>query len=151
MNSSSTVSAEVGLRLGRISADDRPADGCHRYSTGSSFYSRQDPYTVRIAFHAGLEEPVEWTFARDLLSRGIQGRQGIGDVQVRPSPGPAGGEPGSVLTIELTSPYGQARFETPAREVTDFLRRAYQIVPGGQESGHIDIDAELNDLLRQTS
>jgi len=40
-----------------------------------------------------------------------------------------------VLAIELTSPYGQARFETPAGEVTDFLRRAYQIVPDGQESG----------------
>ena len=92
----------------------------------SLLYSRQDPYAVRIAFHVGLEEPVEWVFARDLLSRGIQGRQGIGDVQVRPSPGPAGGEPGIVLNIELISPYGQ-------------------------ESGHIDIDAELNDLLRQAS
>ena len=56
-----------------------------------------------------------------------------------------------MLNIELTSLYGRARFETPAREVTDFLRRAYQIVPDGQESSHIDIDAELNDLLRQAS
>jgi hypothetical protein len=39
----------------------------------------------------------------------------------------------------------------PAREVTDFPRRACQIVPDGQESGHIDLDAELNDLLRQAS
>jgi Streptomyces sporulation and cell division protein, SsgA len=70
-------------------------------------------------------------------------------VQVWSSPGPAGGEPGSVLNIELISADGQARFETPAREVTDFLRRAYQIVPDGQESGHIDIDAELSDLFRQ--
>ena len=29
-----------------------------------------------------------------------------------------------MLNIELISPYGQARFETPAREVTDFLRPA---------------------------
>ena len=70
-------------------------------------------------------------------------------MQVRPSPGPAGGEPGSVLNIELISPYGQARFETQAREVTDFLRGAYEMVPDGQESCHID--AELNDLLRQAS
>jgi hypothetical protein len=144
MNSSSTVSAEVGLRLVTTSPTIVPL-------TGSLLYSRQDPYAVRIAFHVGLEEPVEWVFARDLLSRGIQGRQGIGDVQVRPSPGPAGGEPGIVLNIELISPYGQARLEIPAREVIDFLRRAYQIVPDGQESGHIDIDAELNDLLRQSS
>ena len=141
MNGSSTVSAEVGLRL-VTTPTIVPL-------TGSLFYSRQDPYAVRIAFHAGLEEPVEWIFARDLLPRGIQGRQRTSDVQVRPSPGPAGGEPGSVLNIELISPCGQARFQTPAREVTDFLRRACQIVPDGQESGHID--AELNDLLRQAS
>jgi hypothetical protein len=54
---------------------------------------------------------------------GIQGRQDIGDGHVRPSPGPAGGEPGGVLNIELISPYGQARFGTPAREVIGFLRR----------------------------
>ena len=56
-----------------------------------------------------------------------------------------------MLTIELTAPYGRARFETPAREVAGFLRRAYQIVPDGQESGHIDLDAELSGLLRQAS
>ena len=117
--------------------------------TGRLFCSRQDACAVRLAFCAGLEEPVEWIFARDLLPRGIQGRQGIGDVRVRPSPGPAGGEPGSVLNIELISPDGQARFETPAGEVTGFLRRACQIVPGGQESGHSDLDAQLNDLPRQ--
>ena len=91
MNSSSTVSAEVGLRLVASPQTIVPL-------TGSLFYSHQDPCAVRIAFHAGPEEPVEWIFARDLLSRGIQGRQGIGDVHVRPSPGPAGGEPGSVLS-----------------------------------------------------
>ena len=144
MNSSSTVSAEVGLRL--VAAPQTIVS-----LTGRLFYSRQDPYAVRIAFDVGLEEPVEWIFARDLLSRGIQGREGIGDVQVRPSPGSADGEPGSVLNIELISPDGQARFETSAQEVTDFLRRSYQIVPDGQESGHIDIEAELNDLLRQAS
>ena len=111
----------------------------------------QGHQVTALVRRAGLEEPVEWIFARDLLSRGIQGREGIGDVQVRLSPGPKGGGPGSVLNIELTSPYGQARFEAPAGEVTEFLRRAYQIVPDGQESGHIDIDAELHDLLRQAS
>ena len=68
MNSSSTVSAEHGLRLVTTPPTIVPL-------TGSLFYSRQGPYAVRIAFHVGLEEPVEWIFARDLLSRGIQGRQ----------------------------------------------------------------------------
>ena len=29
-----------------------------------------------------------------------------------------------------------------------FLARTYQIVPAGQESSYIDIETELNDLLR---
>jgi hypothetical protein len=144
MNSSSTVSAELGLRL------VAPPQTIVQL-TGSLFYSRHDPYAVRIAFRVGLEEPVEWVFARDLLLWGIRGRQGIGDVQVWPSPGPAGEDPGSVLTIELTSPYGRARFETPAGQVSDFLRRTYQIVPHGEESSHLDLDAELNDIFRQAS
>ena len=144
MNSSSTVSAELGLRLVVPQQTIVPL-------VASLFYSKDDPYAIRIAFHVGLDEPVEWIFARDLLSRGIQGRQGIGDVQVRPSPGPAGGEPGSVLNIELSSPFGQAHFEAPAREISDFLRRTYQIVPTGKESDHVDVEAELDALLRQAS
>ncbi len=30
-----------------------------------------------------------------------------------------------------------------------FLDRTYQVVPAGQESDYIDIETELNDLLRQ--
>ncbi|HEX6522661.1 MAG TPA: SsgA family sporulation/cell division regulator [Streptosporangiaceae bacterium] len=137
---SSTVTAELGLRLVTPPQTITPL-------TGSLHYSRHDPYAVRIAFRAGLEEPVEWTFARDLLAAGTRARHGIGDVRVWPSPGPAGG----VLTIELTSPHGQARFETPASGVTGFLARAYQIVPDGQESSHVNLDAELDDLLRRDS
>ena len=61
-SSSSTVSAEVGLRLVTTPQTIVPP-------TGRLFCSRQYPYAARIAFHAGLEEPVEWIFARDLLSR----------------------------------------------------------------------------------
>jgi hypothetical protein len=82
---------------------------------------------------------------------GIEGRAGLGDVKVWPSAASEGGAPGSVLHLELSSPHGQAHFEAPAREVSDFLRRTYQIVPAGGESGHIDVEAELNDLLRQAS
>ena len=53
------------------------------------FYSGSDPYAVRMAFHVGTDEPVEWIFARDLLAAGIESRQGEGDVHVWPSPGSA--------------------------------------------------------------
>lgn len=44
-----------------------------------------------------------------------------------------------------------AHFEVPARNISHFLFRTYHLVPAGEESEHIDIEAGLNDLLRQAS
>jgi len=152
-SSSTTISAELGLRLVVPQQTIVPL-------VASMFYSGSDPYAVRMAFHVGTDEPVEWIFARDLLAAGLESRQGEGDVQVWPSPGSCA-EPGGleltgaaragelVLNIELSSPFGQAHFEAPAQAMSAFLRRTYQIVPAGQESSYIDIEAELNDLLRK--
>ena len=123
------------------------------------YYSGNDPYAVRMAFHVGTDEPVEWIFARDLLAAGIESRHGEGDVQVWPSASSCAqtddrdvigsAEPGGkILNIELSSPFGQAHFEAPAQAMSAFLQRTYQIVPPGRESRYIDIEAELNDLLR---
>ena len=123
------------------------------------YYNGSDPYAVRMAFHVGTSEPVEWIFARDLLAAGIESRQGEGDVQVWPSPAScaetddldvigAAEIGGKVLNIELSSPFGQAHFEAPAQAMSAFLQRTYQIVPAGRESSHIDMETELNDLLR---
>jgi Streptomyces sporulation and cell division protein, SsgA len=144
MNSSSTVSAELGLRLVVPQQTIVPL-------MASLYYSREDPYAIRIAFHVGLDEPVEWIFARELLAMGIEDREGLGDVQVWPSAGTEGGAPNSVLNLELSSPFGQAHFEAPVKDVADFLRKTYQIVAVGQESDHVDVEAELTDLLRQAS
>jgi len=126
----------------------------------SLYYSGGDPYAVRMAFHVGTDEPVEWIFARDLLAAGIESPQGEGDVKVWPSAqscaesddldvlGAADSED-AVLNIELSSPFGQAHFEAPAPAMSAFLRRTYQIVPAGRESDYIDIGAELDDLLGQ--
>jgi len=144
MNSSSTVSAELGLRLVVPQQTIVPL-------MASLYYSSEDPYAIRIAFHVGLDEPVEWIFARDLLSAGIEGREGLGDVHVWPSGGAEGGAPGSVLNLELSSPFGQAHFEAPVKEIADFLGKTYQMVPAGQETDHVNVEAELTDLLRQAS
>ena len=166
-SSSTTISAELGLRLVVPQQTIVPL-------VASLYYSGKDPYAVRMAFHVGTDEPVEWIFARDLLAAGIESRQGDGDVQVWPSltscaetddldvigtvepqgpHGPQGtqepqGTGGQVLNIELSSPFGQAHFEAPAEAMSAFLARTYQIVPPGQESGCIDIETELNNLFR---
>jgi Streptomyces sporulation and cell division protein, SsgA len=141
---SSMVSAELGVWL--VLPEQKIVA-----LAASLVYSREDPYAVRIGFHVGLDVPIEWTFARDLLSTGIEERDGLGDVTVWPSAGSESGGLGSVLNLKLSSPFGDAHFEVPARSISDFLRRMYQLVPAGEESEHIDVEAGLNDLLRQAS
>lgn len=89
-------------------------------------YSAQDPYAVTLAFHVGLKEPVEWTFARDLLTRGLKAGTGDADVKVWPGNG-------DVLNVCLASPNGQAHFEFPSRRVGRFLGQASRLVPEGSE------------------
>jgi sporulation and cell division protein SsgA len=133
---SSTVSTELELRVVSPRQTTLPLPA-------SFSYSREDPYAVHVAFHVGEGKSVEWTFARDLLSMGIAGREGLGDVRVWPSAGPEG----SVLNIGVRSPFGEAHFEAPTNEILDFVRRTCQIVPVGEESDHLDFESELTDLL----
>lgn len=142
---SSTVSAEVELRL---VVRDGAEDLIVPLMAGLS-YSKDDPYAVSIGFHVGLEEPVEWTFARDLLSQGTAGAAGEGDVKIWPSVDSRGGFQGVVANIEISSPHGEASFEVPVRDVADFLQRTYDLVPEGKESRHVNLDEELADLLRE--
>jgi hypothetical protein len=139
---SSTVSAELAFRLIIPQQAAVPL-------VASLHYSSADPYAIRVAFHVGLDEPVEWTFARELLANGLKGRDGLGDVRVWPAPSEAGGTPEQVLHIELSSPSGEARFEAPLPEISAFLRRTWRIVPAGQEADFVDVEAELTDILRQ--
>ena len=119
-------------------------------------YTALDPYAIRIAFHVGTDEPVEWTLARDLLAAALDSREGIGDVQAWPSAAPydpaaeEGTAPGrGILNIVMTSPFGRAQFQAPATSVASFLQRTYGIVAIGEESLFIDFDAELTELLSQ--
>ncbi len=147
MNISATVSAELGLRL--VAAEQTVVP-----LVASLHYSASDPYAIRMAFHVGPEEPVEWIFARELLADGMATLEGDGDVQIWPS-SPAMGPDGeirgplSVLNLKLSSPFGEAHFEAPADAISNFLDRTYSIVRMGRERDVIDIDAELNGLLWQ--
>lgn len=169
MTNSATVSAELGLRL--VAAEQTVVP-----LVASLHYSGSDPYAIRMAFHVGPEDPVEWIFARELFTDGMTTPEGDGDVQVWPSVAEsrdadddigdeAGGDadddaghdvdgtargPLSVLNIKLRSPFGEAHFEAPIEEIANFLDRTYGIVPMGRESAVIDIDGELSSFLWQT-
>jgi hypothetical protein len=138
MESGTTVSAELGLMLVVPQHTTVPL-------VASLFYSGEDPYAVRMAFHVGTDEPVEWIFARDLLAAGMTAPSGEGDVKVWPSSGDE--EP--ALNIVLSSPFGQAHFEAPASAMAEFLRRTYEAIPVGREGDFFDIEGELDGLLWQ--
>lgn len=135
MNSSTTVSAELGLRLVVPDRTTVPL-------LAGVEYAADDPYAIRMAFYVGDDEPVEWIFARELLTVGIVRRVGDGDVEVWPAE-----DDDDTLNIALSSPFGDALFEVPLSPLADFLHRTYQAVPAGQEIEYIDIDAELEHLL----
>jgi hypothetical protein len=137
MNTSAIVAAELGLRLVVPEHSGVPL-------TASLNYRRDDPYAIRMAFHVGTDDPVEWIFARDLLAAGLDRAAGDGDVRVWPSTAAHR----DVLNISLSSPFGQAHFEAPLAAITGFLLRTFEVVPTGHEGGFFDIETELNDLLR---
>ncbi len=143
-NSRTAISAELGLGLVGPEHTIVPL-------MASLYYTCHDPYAVKMAFHVGTDEPVEWTLARDLLAAALHSREGIGDVRAWPSAASKGGTPAGqkILNIAMTSPFGHAQFEASAAAIEAFLARTYQLVPDGQESAYLDFDAELTDLLSQ--
>ena len=140
----STISAELGLHL------VVPHEELYVPLAATLTYSAEDPYAVRISFHAGLDEPIEWVIGRELLTAGLHGPQGLGDAQVWPTSAvEENGTESDVLNIELSSPFGHAHFQAPAGDMAEFLHHTEQVVPVGSEGAHIDFEAELSDLLRE--
>ena len=143
-----TVSAKQEVRL--IGPDNLIVPLPARLS-----YSRQDPYALTMSFDPGMGEPVEWTFSRDLLASSLHGPEGIGDVRAWPSvalPNLAEGAAQAgekILNIMLGSPSGRACFEASAAAIEVFLARTYELVPDGQETAFLNLDAELAELLSQ--
>jgi len=145
MNNGNTVTAKIALAL-VVPQEEATIPLVSTFS-----YAKDDPYAVRIAFHVGLDRPVEWNFARELLSEGIDGPQGLGDVRVWPSAPLKASLAATLLNVQLSSPAGRAQFTAPIRMVDDFLRRTYDLVPAGRESTCIDLESGLARLLREVS
>jgi hypothetical protein len=131
------VRTEIELRLVVADGPDRPVHA-------DLSYSPADPYAVRVAFHTGGSETVEWTFARSLLTDGVTHPVGDGDVQAWPA-NDNDGNP--MVCLSLSSPSGRALFEAPLTRVVEFLTETYALVPTGCESEFVDVDSELSTLL----
>ena len=131
-----TVSAEMQVALVVPSATALPV-------RASMSYDAADPYAVRVSFHTGTGDAVLWTFARQLLTDGVTAPAGQGDVRTWP----ATSERGPVVCLSLSSPSGSALFELPVPELVEFLTMTYAAVPTGSEADHVDVEAELAELL----
>ncbi|MER7569091.1 SsgA family sporulation/cell division regulator [Streptomyces sp. NPDC097941] len=105
-------------------------------------YDMTDPYAVRLSIGAPTARPVDWMFARSLLTEGLQRPTGTGDVLVIPL---HRCRPGSVRIV-LRSAAGHALVDIAAAAIDAFLRRTVSLVPPGTESRHIDMDRALAEL-----
>ncbi|MFK0155351.1 SsgA family sporulation/cell division regulator [Streptomyces sp. NPDC090499] len=108
-------------------------------------YRSDDPYAVHVSFHINSEQPVNWTFARDLLVEGVFRPCGQGDVRVWPTKV----EGRTVVLMALSSPDGDALLEAPVPQVSAWLERTLRVVPPGSEGGQLGIDEALDQLLAQ--
>lgn len=109
-------------------------------------YEPTDPYAVRAVFVVHGHEPVEWVLGRDLLSDGLTGSAGDGDIQVWPAVGPGD----EAMYITLGSSAGTVLLEVPVLDIKSFLENTEALVPRGTESGRIDWHTELALLLSQS-
>lgn len=132
------VTAELELRLVVPGGPSLPVLAGLRYSA-------DDPWAVSVTFQTGGEGDgvVEWMFARQLLTEGVAGPVGEGDVRVWPEV--HAGE--RVVNLAMASPSGAARFEIDRDELVEFLQQTYLAVPTGSEDTVVDLDAELAMLL----
>lgn len=110
-------------------------------------YSDEDPYAVHVSFHTNSPEPVNWTFARELLVEGVFRPCGHGDVRIWPTK--VGGR--SVVCLALTSPDGDALLEAPSAPVAAWLERTLRAVPPGSEADRLGVDDGLRSLLAPAS
>ncbi|MEV6808647.1 SsgA family sporulation/cell division regulator [Streptomyces sp. NPDC017248] len=107
-------------------------------------YDRRDPFAVCMTFPAPATlEGVDvcWTFSRELLTAGLRGPEGQGDVRVRPY-----GYDRTVL--EFHAPEGTAIVHVRSGEIRRFLAAADALVPAGMEHLQLDLDHGLAELMR---
>lgn len=106
-------------------------------------YEMGDPYAVRMTFHLPGDEPVTWTFGRELLLDGINIPSGDGDVRIAPTTP----EELSDVHIRLQVAEDHALFRVSAPPLVAFLDRTDRLVPLGQERALGDFESCLEEAL----
>jgi len=136
MNPMSIVSLDLTVWSLTDNGDEVPVVAALRYDLS-------DPYAVHATFTTGSRGPVPWVFARELLTDGVVGAAGLGDVRVWRSTAPGGPD----VYIGLVTADGQALLLVPTEALATFLDRTYELCPPGDESAYLDTDLVIENLL----
>ena len=110
-------------------------------------YTAEDPFAVTLGVRTRGDRFVEWLLARDLVIDSLQGPAGFGDVRMSPQRV----QDYDILEIEIRSSNGRAILEVDRDQLQEFLDAATALVPVGAESGHMDIDAEIDKITSRTA
>ena len=108
-------------------------------------YDPADPFAVSLAIGVDCGDPVVWTFARELLSAGVNSPAGEGDITVEPDVTEGFGAERQ-LRITLATDCMATMLASTDR-VVEFLVETYAVVPTGSELDRVDFDAEIAALL----
>jgi hypothetical protein len=137
LNGSSPATVTVDLMATLVSAD-----GDHLPVLAALRYDRSDPYAIHAVFIAPSGPQVPWVFARELLTNGMLGAAGLGDVRVwRTSPDERD------VYIGLISSDGEALLNFSGAELATFLGKTYAQCLPGDEHVHLDMDLAIEHLL----
>ncbi|MCS0606413.1 SsgA family sporulation/cell division regulator [Streptomyces sp. LP11] len=124
------------------------AEGTERCSVLAHLsYDADDPFAVTAVFGHDGHVLASWRLDREMLSEGLRGPAGVGDVRLRPAADGVWQE----LRMEFLGdhrPDGTRHHAVVfawAPAIGAFLRDTYQVVPAGQES--VPVDALLEEIL----
>ncbi|WP_405650220.1 SsgA family sporulation/cell division regulator [Streptomyces sp. NBC_01386] len=107
-------------------------------------YSTDDPLVVGLIVSRPGRGSACWVISRDLLSAGLTGTAGIGDVTVEPVA--EQGKPLAVL-LRVRNEEGEARIHIDHQALLLYLEYSHAMMPFGSEAQSRQADAELDQLL----
>ncbi|MFD0068789.1 SsgA family sporulation/cell division regulator [Streptomyces sp. NPDC056690] len=106
-------------------------------------YSTDDPLVCLISARHGHGSAC-WVISRDLLSAGLTGTAGMGDITVEPVA--EQNKPLGVL-LRVRNERGEARIHIDHQALLLYLERSHAMMPFGTEAQSREVDAELDQLL----
>ncbi|WP_405475150.1 SsgA family sporulation/cell division regulator [Streptomyces sp. NBC_00009] len=129
-----------GITRGFVTLSDGERERCDimlRYST-------DDPLVVGLIVSRPGHGSTGWVISRDLLSAGLTGTAGIGDITVEPVAEQS--TPLGVL-LRIRNEMGEARLHIDHQALLLYLQRSHAMMPFGSEAQTRQADAELDQLL----